>query len=66
MRSCAVQMAQKYQLKRSVVLDLIGICDGYSDLDLPSSQHIERAIEALDRIKISGVEGFGSHASDGE
>lgn len=54
-RSCAVHVAQKYRVSRSVVLDLVRIADAYEERDLPSSLQIEKAIEALDQIKECGL-----------
>ncbi|WP_257385203.1 hypothetical protein [Tahibacter caeni] len=54
-RSCAVCVAEKYGVGRSVILDRIGIADAHEEHDLPSAQHIEAAIAALDEIKASGI-----------
>jgi hypothetical protein len=48
-------MSQKYQIHRSIILDVIGIAPAYDDQHLPSSQRIEEAIKILDQIKVSGI-----------
>lgn len=62
-RSCAVHLSQKYNVRRSVILSLIGIAPAYDEQgvpsydadNLPSSQQIEEAVRALDRMKVSGI-----------
>lgn len=48
-------MAQKYGVKRSVILGAIGIADDYDDLSLPSPTRIEEAVRILDAIKATGL-----------
>ena len=50
-RSCAVLVAQKWRVRRSVILSLIGFRDHYEDWELPSPADIERAIERLEEIR---------------
>lgn len=54
-RSCAVCVAEKYRVGRSVILQLIAIADTYEEHELPSSRHIEDAVRALDEIRTSGL-----------
>jgi hypothetical protein len=55
-RSCAVHMAQKYGVTRSVVLEEIGIKNGYEEAAFPTSSEIETAIKKLDEIKKNGLD----------
>lgn len=54
-RSCAVCVAEKYRVSRSVILHLIAIADAYEEHELPSSRHIGDAVQALDEIRASGL-----------
>jgi hypothetical protein len=54
-RSCAVHMAQKYGVRRSVILERIGIMDGYEEGAYPTSAEIEATIGKLDEIKKNGI-----------
>lgn len=54
-RSCAVHMAQKYGVRRSVILERIGIKDGYEGGIYPTPADVEAAIGKLDEIKKNGI-----------
>jgi hypothetical protein len=48
-------MAQKYGVRRSVILERIGIMDGYEEGAYPTSAEIEATIGKLDEIKKNGI-----------
>jgi hypothetical protein len=56
LRSCAVLVAEKFGVKRSVVLDLIKARCGVDPLAIGSEAEIGRAIEVLDDLKTRGLD----------
>jgi hypothetical protein len=54
-RSCAMAVAEKYKVKRSVVLDLVQKASGVDLLEITNEREIETAIEALEAIRRGGL-----------
>lgn len=56
LRSCAVHMAQKYDVTRAIILEKVGIKENSDEDTYPTSEEIEAAMEKLDEIKLSGLD----------
>lgn len=60
LRSCAVLVAEKYRVARSIVIERVAAKTGVDITQAASDAEIERAAAALTQLRVSGLHDSGA------